>query len=319
MSKVYLHYEGVGAPQKTLKLSIPKKWMENKCVSDVIELFTDSYNKANPEHAIDKELCHLDADGEKIYSNDIIGTVLQDRYDYHIKPGPYAKAAKAAVEAATGPPKLLCKNYGCGKRFTEEENGPEACRHHVAPPLFHDCIKGWTCCKEKKAYDWEEFQKIEGCAVGPHCTTEQSLFAPSPNAPDELRTDMAANAAAAAAAPTTVSAAPAAPALKSISAYNEANPDAATASASAVKTITGRKSTRKPDGTAKCLNKGCQKTFIVAENKEGACQYHAGQPIFHDAAKFWSCCPNKKCYDFEEFMQVPGCAHGKHDDGHDEI
>ena len=202
--------------------------------------------------------------------------------------------------------KLLCKNYGCGQRFMEEENGPTACRHHVAPPLFHDCIKGWTCCKDRKAYDWDEFQKIEGCSVGPHSTVDPaSVFAKSPNAPDE------------APAPSAATAAPV-PALKSISAYNDANPEAATAAAAAVKLVQTRKSTRKEDGTARCLNKGCQKPFVVADNNDSACVYHSGQPVFHDAVKFWSCCPQKKCYDFEEFMQVPGCATGKHDDGHDD-
>jgi hypothetical protein len=40
-----------------------------------------------------------------------------------------------------------------------------------------------------------------------------------------------------------------------------------------------------------------------------------GNPVFHDAIKLWSCCPDKKCYDFETFLAVPGCATGFHDDG----
>lgn len=240
-----------------------------------------------------------------MYSNETIGAVLQDRYDYYIKHGPHTRAVKTE-DLSSGVPKLTCKNYGCGQKFTDEENGPEACRHHVAPPLFHDCIKGWTCCRERKAYDWDEFQKIEGCAVGAHSTVDPTaLFAKSPNAPDDLRS-------AAASASATVFA----PTLKSISAYNDENPEAATATAAAVKLVTNRKSTRQADGTARCLNKGCQQPFVVAENSDHACVYHSGQPIFHDAAKFWSCCPQKKCYDFDEFMQVPGCATGRHDDGH---
>lgn len=60
MSKVYIHYEGFPpAPEKTSKLSIPKKWLDTKCVSDVIELFTDAYNKTNADHAIDKDTVHF--------------------------------------------------------------------------------------------------------------------------------------------------------------------------------------------------------------------------------------------------------------------
>ncbi len=237
-----------------------------------------------------------------MFSNRIIGNVLQDRFDYYIKQGVYVEAVAVAIASDSAVPRVVCRNYGCGKKFVESENGPTACRHHVAPPLFHDCVKGWTCCKDRKAYDWEEFQKIEGCSIGPHSTIDpKELFAKSPNAPSG-----------ASSAPADL---PAPPVLKSISSYNSENPDAATASASAVKLIQTRKSTRKEDGTAKCLNKGCQQIFLVSSNGPRACTYHRGQPIFHDAAKFWSCCSDKKCYDFEEFMQVRGCINGYHDDG----
>jgi hypothetical protein len=200
---------------------------------------------------------------------------------------------------------LRCKNYGCGKFYSESENTDTSCRHHVSPPFFHDLIKGWSCCKDRKAYDWDEFQLIEGCAVGRHSNVEQKqLFSQSPTV-----------AAAEAASQNSSDSAPPPPVLKSIADYNTQNPDAATAAGSALKSVTVRKSTRREDGTAKCQNKGCQKDFIVAENTATSCTYHCGQAIFHDAAKFWSCCPNSKRYDFDEFMLVPGCTTGYHDDG----
>jgi hypothetical protein len=115
--------------------------------------------------------------------------------------------------------------------------------------------------------------------------------------------------------PASIASAPAAPALKSIAAYNAANPDAATAAASAGKTIASRKSSRNENGTARCQRKGCQQTFNVADNCPTACTYHRGHAIFHDAAKFWSCCPDKKRYEFEAFLAVQGCVVGFHDDG----
>lgn len=63
MAKVYIHFEEAGAPHKTSKLSLPKKWMTEKQVSSVIELFVDSYNKENPDNAIEKEFVHLEAEG----------------------------------------------------------------------------------------------------------------------------------------------------------------------------------------------------------------------------------------------------------------
>eukprot|EP01041_Mallomonas_annulata_P004476 gene4476-8911_t len=305
--KVYIHYEADGAPEKTSKLTVPKKWVEERNVVEVIGLFTDAYNAKYPEHSLDKELVHLTTSNDNgalpVFSNDKIGAALSDRTDYFIKKGihmrqdiPSRPSASNLLETS----QLRCKNYGCNMFFTEETNHDTSCRHHIAPPIFHDRVKGWSCCKEKKAYDWDEFKAIEGCTLGKHSTIEKKLlFTESP-------TVAAANSAEAkeAAAP-----------LKSISDFNTQNPLAATAASSAVKTTTARKSTRKPDGTAKCQNKGCQLLFRIEENNVDACCYHAGQPVFHDAVKFWSCCADKKCYDFDEFMKVPGCKRGWHDDG----
>lgn len=310
--KVYLHHEpensGKG-PAKTTKLTVPKKWLTEKTVADVIELFTDNYNKANPTFQIVRDKVHLvNNSQEQIFSNAIIGTVLQDCYDYYIKDGVYVQSSTESVKeqpAAESVFKLRCKNFGCNQFFTEEENSDTACKHHVAPPIFHDRVKGWSCCKDRKAYDWEEFQTIEGCTLGRHSTvaTGQKIFADSP-------TLTACNE-----AEKRSSEGQSGPVIKSIDDFNKQNPEAITAASSAVKTLTSRKSTRKSDGTAKCQNKGCQKNFVVAENHSHACTYHKGQPVFHDAVKFWSCCSHKKCYDFDEFMAVAGCTEGHHDDG----
>jgi hypothetical protein len=68
------------------------------------------------------------------------------------------------------------------------------------------------------------------------------------------------------------------------------------------------------DGKAKCVNFGCQKEYVVAENHATACTHHAGAPVFHDAGKFWSCCPKAVKYDFDAFLQVPGCTTSAHSD-----
>ena len=41
--------------------------------------------------------------------------------------------------------RLLCKRFGCQKRYLEEENNDKACRHHVKPPIFHETRKYWAC------------------------------------------------------------------------------------------------------------------------------------------------------------------------------
>ena len=69
------------------------------------------------------------------------------------------------------------------------------------------------------------------------------------------------------------------------------------------------------DGRFICANKGCKKrTFTDEENGDENCEYHTGEPIFHDLKKYWSCCnPNgngKVAYDWDEFMALPTCTKG---------
>lgn len=54
---------------------------------------------------------------------------------------------------------------------------------------------------------------------------------------------------------------------------------------------------------------------VGVDDCESYIRYHKGNPVFHDGEKYWSCCPQKKCIDFESFIKVPGCVTGKHDDG----
>jgi len=43
------------------------------------------------------------------------------------------------------------------------------------------------------------------------------------------------------------------------------------------------------------------------------CVHHPGQPMFHEGAKGWTCCFKKKSvWDFNEFLEMPGCSTGYH-------
>lgn len=295
-AKIYLHHEEPPRPEKTTKITVPAKWMTGKQVADVIELFAKSYNSQYSDHPIVTSEFHLtDSEGNKIFSDAVCGEVLSDRVDYYIKQGVHVKPSSAKSE---GDSRLRCKNYGCGQYFVEEENHDEACTNHAGAPVFHDTLKYWSCCPEKKCFEFEAFQQVPGCARGRHSTVNKSVISASPNA----------------------STAPPVTVLKSISDFNAVNPEASTSAKAAVKIMTERKSSRSEDGiTAKCQRKGCQKTFVLAENNSEACVHHKGQAVFHDAAKYWSCCPERKCYDFDDFLAVPGCAVGRHDDGVDDL
>lgn len=304
--KIYLHYEPLGQPDKVSKISVPKSWTTSKTVADVIELFAKGYNTKNPDTAIVTASVHLEnSDREKIYSNVICGTVLGDHSDYYIRSGEHVQV-RVVEEVAEG--LVRCKNYGCNKYFDPESNAEDACFHHTGPPVFHDTLKYWSCCSDQKAFDFETFQEIRGCACGPHSTVNAgSVISASPNATVPGAGGSAAGGG---------SGSDAGPVIKSIADFNTSNPTAVSSEQSAVKTITARKSSRKADGlTATCQRKGCQQTFSLADNHSRACLHHAGSAVFHDAAKFWSCCPDKKKFDFEAFLAVPGCRRGCHDDG----
>ncbi|XP_002733497.1 cysteine and histidine-rich domain-containing protein 1-like [Saccoglossus kowalevskii] len=60
-----------------------------------------------------------------------------------------------------------------------------------------------------------------------------------------------------------------------------------------------------------CYNKGCGQKFSPDENEANVCQHHPGVPVFHDAYKGWSCC-KKRTTDFTEFLHIPGCTKGPH-------
>lgn len=70
-----------------------------------------------------------------------------------------------------------CARPGCGKEYKESENSDTACRYHNGKVIFHDTQKGWTCCN-KVVYDFDEFQKIEGCCAGMQCPANMCAASP---------------------------------------------------------------------------------------------------------------------------------------------
>ncbi|KAJ0393164.1 hypothetical protein ATCC90586_004917 [Pythium insidiosum] len=305
--KVYMHYEeGEEALHVTLKMTLPSKWAGHT-VDYLKEFFVDHYNKKKPDNTVEAACFHLEKKaGVALFGDDLLHTAVEKYDDLFLKAGasksrpPKPEVAKAPVAASN---LQQCKNYGCRQKFDESDNHDSACRHHVKPPLFHDTKKGWQCCSSKMVYDWDDFEKIEPCAVGRHSTTDPgSLFAQSPTVA----------LAESAGASSTSSSVPA-PVLKSIDDYNKSNPDAVTAVSAAVETQAAPAPVR-TDGKARCVNYGCQKEYVVADNHAQACSHHTGAPVFHDAGKYWSCCPKAVKYDFEAFLQVPGCATSAHRD-----
>eukprot|EP00753_Platysulcus_tardus_P000067 PLAT10063.1.p2 GENE.PLAT10063.1~~PLAT10063.1.p2 ORF type:complete len:345 (+),score=126.49 PLAT10063.1:3-1037(+) len=335
--RVYLRWtEGSEEDAMTLKLTLPKKWRLG-VVSKLKSFFVDAYNDKNEPGLLLDDVHVENADGQPLADSDLVQDYIKNKEDVYIRPGPppaererpervlaaiaAEQAAKEAAEAAEAAKKALeeerrgklrCRNYGCHVWYTEEENSDDACLHHVSPPLFHETRKGWTCCPDRTAFDWEGFKSIEGCTVGRHSdVAPKDRFAESPTL--AARRAGAGSGGGGAGAGDSADAAAAAPVVRSVEDFNAKNPDAPTAAASAAASIAApKKSVRAADGTYRCVNKGCSKRFHPEDNEEGSCVYHVAGPVFHDRGKWWGCCPDSKAYEFDDFVKIAGCTVGKH-------
>ncbi|RKO94110.1 chord-domain-containing protein [Blyttiomyces helicus] len=192
-----------------------------------------------------------------------------------------------------------CSNKGCGKTFKDQDNSDTACEYHNGAPVFHEGLKGWSCCS-KRVVDFDEFLKIPGCTVGQHQTTTPTTApaAPAPSAvtaPVKTTEDGTEVYGGSTPKPPTPSASPspAAPAVPTVQEQDLNDP------ADAV-IVPG----------AKCLRRGCG--AVYAEGMAEQCAFHGGVAVFHEGSKGWSCCPKRKVLEFDEFLKLPGCMVGKH-------
>jgi hypothetical protein len=189
-----------------------------------------------------------------------------------------------------------CANKGCGKFY---ENDTEECSYHPGGPVFHDALKGWSCCS-KRVTDFDSFLKIPGCTIGSHSTVAktQVKLDDIPKAAEKV------------------------PEKKSSLAST--NTETFKMDALSLKMDPKPvKPTKTPESELydapdvviqvgdKCKRPGCGKPFVNGASKEEDCTFHSGQPIFHEGSKGWSCC-SRKVLEFEEFLKIKGCTHGKH-------
>uniref|UniRef100_A0A3Q4HRG1 Zgc:92429 n=1 Tax=Neolamprologus brichardi TaxID=32507 RepID=A0A3Q4HRG1_NEOBR len=72
---------------------------------------------------------------------------------------------------------LLCYNKGCGQTFDPDKNKDDSCLFHPGGPVFHDALKGWSCCR-KRTTDFSEFLSIKGCTMGKHRWVPKQVHAP---------------------------------------------------------------------------------------------------------------------------------------------
>jgi hypothetical protein len=189
--KVFLYYEDNDHKMlhKTLKITLPKSW-KNGPTSKLLDQFVETYNasdlsKSLTLNADEMHLAHKvqsEKTGEEemkmiaLASDAITIETIEDReavYIVHGKSSTLAEVQAAKQEIMDRKKEemantVACVRFGCKTRFPK--GGPyPACCYHKAPPVFHETAKFWSCCPNKKAYDWEDFQLIKGCMTG-RCT-----------------------------------------------------------------------------------------------------------------------------------------------------
>ena len=187
--KVFLRYEDNEdeTTHKTLKITLPKSW-KNGPTSRLLDQFVESYNggKEGQSNPLESANIHLSlrrssttADGdetttlEDLPSDGIIIETIEDRDDVFVCHGPSRTIEevnaerKAKLDKEKEEQKNLskCVHFGCNQRFPKGGPYPD-CKYHSGPPVFHETAKFWSCCPNKKAYDWEEFQRLPACQTG---------------------------------------------------------------------------------------------------------------------------------------------------------
>jgi len=186
--KVFLRYEDneEGSTHKTLKITLPKSWKTGP-TSRLLEQFVESYNngKEGQLNTLDVDSLHLsirsksDVDGDDashlrhLPSDGIVLELISDREDVYICHGPSRtreeinaeQQAQIRNEKEKDKHLSKCVRFGCQKRFPKGGPYPE-CKYHIAPPVFHETAKFWSCCPDKKAYDWDDFQRLPTCRTG---------------------------------------------------------------------------------------------------------------------------------------------------------
>uniref|UniRef100_A0A8C6PJ53 Cysteine and histidine-rich domain-containing protein 1 n=1 Tax=Nothobranchius furzeri TaxID=105023 RepID=A0A8C6PJ53_NOTFU len=200
---------------------------------------------------------------------------------------------------------VLCYNKGCGQRFDPESNPDDGCTYHPGVPVFHDALKGWSCCK-RRTTDFSDFLSIAGCTKGPHNKEKP----PEPVKPDVKTSGE----------------------KKELEAqkpkFNEYIISAPKPQEAICRPSSNEPMVRLQNKVSASLKQALEKLklsentaemkgrsgyhlkprYFSSQNFEGptsdsdVCLYHTGVPIFHEGMKYWSCC-KRKTSDFNTFLK----------------
>ncbi|CAN9509727.1 unnamed protein product [Ophioblennius macclurei] len=211
---------------------------------------------------------------------------------------------------------LLCYNKGCGQKFDANKNKDDSCLFHPGVPIFHDALKGWSCCK-KRTTDFSEFLSIKGCTHGRHSNEkpqeplrpevtstkveikpsgEQEIIYQGPKSAETLQKERPRGDEPMTKLPHKVSAS-LVQVLEKLDISRNGEKE--------------KKDSQTVLPGTRCKNSGCKTVYEGPETDSDVCTHHPGAPVFHEGYKYWSCCCIKTT-DFNAFLDQKGCSSGNH-------
>ncbi|XP_018537100.1 cysteine and histidine-rich domain-containing protein 1a [Lates calcarifer] len=216
---------------------------------------------------------------------------------------------------------LLCYNRSCGQRFDPDNNPDDACTFHPGVPVFHDALKGWSCCK-RRTTDFSDFLSIKGCSRGPH-NSEKPAEAVRPEVKTSGERKEVGEELKPRGDPYIIQAPKPLEQVhrpsgeeplvrlqqKVLSSLRQAL-EKLNLNCSKHTDNTEEEGDDVKVGTS-CKNGGCSKSYSGPACDEEVCKHHPGVPVFHEGMKYWSCC-RKKTSDFNSFLSQQGCTTGSH-------
>jgi len=210
-----------------------------------------------------------------------------------------------------------CYNKACSTKgkFDPDKNGPEACRYHPGGPVFHDALKGWSCC-EKRVTDFSEFLNLPGCTAGFHSKEKPAEVKPEVKSSKTEKADFQEDRDVSKYGKTKVISAPPQRAQLKKQETNAQEvivvmkPKIMNSLKTELQRMAQAEEKKKERGTLevgwKCCRSGCSAEYTGPEKNAEFCYYHPGAPVFHEGMKFWSCC-ERKTSDFTSFLNQVGC------------
>uniref|UniRef100_A0A8B9QEX9 Integrin subunit beta 1 binding protein 2 n=1 Tax=Apteryx owenii TaxID=8824 RepID=A0A8B9QEX9_APTOW len=191
---------------------------------------------------------------------------------------------------------LPCSNAGCGQRFDPQRNSPDSCVYHPGVPIFHDALKGWSCCR-KRTTDFSEFLAIKGCTTGYHSKEKP----PEPVSQEETSDKPKAK-----------------PAVELIIQGPASAEKMRERRRPAPPLLIGAAALLEGAGLPAGRSRGraappllVPQIYQGPDSNAGTCTFHPGVPVFHEGMKYWSCCAVRTT-DFGAFLEQPGCSTGRH-------